>query len=52
MKKEEAVLKLYDLGCSREEIDDLIRIETLRRKAVAETCKKVNIADIVKHMEL
>ncbi len=52
MKKDAAVLALYGLGCSVEEIDELIRIEILRRKAIKKMFKKANIADIVKHMEL
>lgn len=52
MKKEEAVLALYDLGCSSEEIDDLIHIETLRRKNVEKARKKIAITKIVKDMEL
>jgi hypothetical protein len=51
-KKEEAVLALYDLGCSSEEIDDLMHIETLRRKNVEKALKKLAIAKIVKDMEL
>lgn len=52
MKKEEAVLALYDLGCSSEEIDDLMRIEILRRKNAEKAQKKLAIAEIVKDMEL
>lgn len=52
MKKEEAVLELYDLECSSEEIDELIRIETLRRKQRRESAKKRAIAEIIKDMEL
>jgi hypothetical protein len=52
MKKEEAVLALYDCGCSSEEIDDLMNIETLRRKNVEKARKKLAIAEIVKDMEL
>lgn len=52
MKKEKAVLELYDLGCSSDEIDRLIHIETLRRKKEKEMRKKLLIAEIVKHMEL
>jgi hypothetical protein len=52
MKKEEAVLKLYDLGCSSEEIDTLIHIETLQRGNAKKARKKLAIAEIVKDMEL
>jgi hypothetical protein len=52
MEKEEAVLALYDLGCSSEDIDDLIHIETLRRKNVEKARKKLAIVEIVKDMEL
>jgi hypothetical protein len=52
MDKEEAILKLYDLGCSSEEIDDLMHIETRRRKNVEKMRKKLAIAKIVKDMEL
>jgi hypothetical protein len=52
MKKEAAVLALYDFGCSSEEIDNLIHIETLRRKNKKKMRKKLAIAKIVKDMEL
>jgi hypothetical protein len=52
MEKEEAVLKLYDLGCSSEEIDNLIHIETLQRENAKKARKKLAIAEIVKDMEL
>jgi hypothetical protein len=52
MQKEEAVLALYDLGCSSEDIDDLIRVEKLRRKNKEKIRKKLAIAEIVKDMEL
>jgi hypothetical protein len=52
MKKEEAVLALYNLGCSSDKIDDLMHIETLRRKNVEKARKKLAIAKIVKDMEL
>jgi hypothetical protein len=52
MKKEEAVLALYDLGCSSEEIDNLIHIETFRRKNKKKMRKKLAIAEIVKDMQL
>jgi hypothetical protein len=52
MNKEEAVLKLYDLGCSSEEIDDLMHIETLRRKNEEKARKKLAISEIVRDMEL
>jgi hypothetical protein len=52
MNKESAVLALYALGCSTEEIDDLIHIEMLRRKNVEKAHKKLAIGKIVKDMEL
>lgn len=52
MKKEEAILALSELGCSKKEIAERIRIEILRRKAIKKMYKKANIADIVKHIEL
>jgi hypothetical protein len=52
MKKEKAVLKLYDLGCSSDEIDDLMHTETLRRKNEKKAQKRAAIAEIVRGMEL